>query len=429
MTESSTAGGAPSAAIISVGDELLLGQTLDTNGSWLSERLTDMGFQVLQRLVVPDSPEAIAAAVTRSLKDVRLTVVTGGLGPTPDDLTRDAVADGLGVPLVQDDAVYQRLEERARTLGLERVPEGTERMALVPLGAEVIPNALGAAPGLVLTVHGNSVVLLPGIPREMRGIFSSGVGGLLSGRFSDTLRPAIHRTFHTSGIPESRLAEEIGRILPEETGPVSIAFLPHIGGVRIRLTARGLQEGGEADVWLDRVQECVEPVLLAHRYEADSGDLAEALGRVLSASGLTLAVAESCTGGLIAKSLTDHPGSSAHFMGGIVAYSNSVKTGSLGIPRALLDREGAVSGEVALAMAQGVARVLGADAGIGVTGVAGPGGGTVEKPVGTVWYAASLDGVGKARTARFLGDRRDIRARASWAALLLLLRMVEGRTR
>jgi nicotinamide-nucleotide amidase len=279
-------------------------------------------------------------------------------------------------------------------------------------------------------LHGESVVvLLPGIPREMREIFDSGVVDLLARRFHGDLRPAFHRTFHTSGIPESRLAEIIRGRLPPDISPVSLEFLPHVGGVRLRLTARGVENPEEAEALLDGVQTYLDPVLGSYGYEAESGELSEAVGRALSASGLTLAVAESCTGGLVAKGLTDHPGSSAYFLGGIVAYEDSVKTSLLGVSRELLEEGGAVSEGVATAMARGVARALGSNAGLGITGVAGPGGGTDEKPVGTVSYAAYLDGEDVVRTTRFLGDRQDVRNRAAAAALLLLHGLLEERYR
>lgn len=429
MTQGAAGAGVPSAAIISVGDELLFGQTLNSNGAWLGERLHHLGFEVSARFVVRDLEEDILAVVVRSARDFDLTLVTGGLGPTPDDLTRDAVAKGLGLKLSVDEHILARLEARSRRLGLERPAAGMEQMAQVPEGATVVPNPHGAAPGLAMLHGGSVVVLLPGIPREMREIFDSGVIDLLARRFQGDLRPAFHRTFHTSGIPESRLAEIIGGRLPPDISPVSLAYLPHVGGVRLRLTARGVRNPEEAEALLDGVQRYLDPILRSYGYEAESGELSEAVGRALSATGLTLAVAESCTGGLVAKGLTDHPGSSAYFLGGIVAYEDSVKTSLLGVSRELLEKGGAVSEGVATAMARGVARALGANAGIGITGVAGPGGGTDEKPVGTVCYAAFLDGEDVVKTTRFLGDREDVRNRAAAAALLLLHGLLEERSR
>jgi nicotinamide-nucleotide amidase len=353
----------PSAAIVSVGDELLLGETVDTNGSWLSRELSRLGLRVLRRWVVGDVPDGIRQAVNRALEVAEVVLVTGGLGPTPDDLTREAVAGLLGYALDLDPDLLEGLKARFRARGYGELPEDARAMAEVPRGSTVLPNPHGAAPGLVMeNREGNLCILLPGVPREMRGIFGQGVAALLRERYPTRLGSAVRRVTQTR-----------------------------------------------------------------YRYEAKSGDLAEAVGTALLRNGSTLAVAESCTGGLISKRLTDLPGSSRYFLGGVVAYADDVKARVLGVEEELIRHDGVVGEAVAKAMATGVAEGLKASVGVGVTGIAGPGGGSPEKPVGTVWCAVSLGGRTVARKELFLGDREAVRERAAHAALGLLLRLLEGR--
>jgi nicotinamide-nucleotide amidase len=343
-------------------------------------------------------------------------------------VTRESVADLLGVGLRTDPELLESLEARFRSLGFETIPEESRSMASRPDTGGLLPNLRGAAPGMVLEGRNGAVcILLPGVPREMRDLFRRGVRPLVADRFGDRLSPAVHRVIHTAGIPESVLSERMEKVLPEDLGPVSLAFLPDTRGVRLRLTARTDQAPGAGEKRMDEVEELLEPVLSGYRYEAESGDLAEAVGSALASRGRTLAVAESCTGGLISKRLTDHPGSSRFFRGGVVAYHNDVKSAVLGVGWETLEAGGAVSEEVASAMALGVARLFGTDFGMGVTGVAGPQGGTPEKPLGTVWYAVSAGEKVVAKKGTFPGDREAVRERASQLALNLLLRLLEGR--
>jgi nicotinamide-nucleotide amidase len=417
----------PTASVVGVGDELLLGHTLNTNGSWLGQELSMLGFDVVRQEVVGDSRVEIQGALQRGSEVAEVLLITGGLGPTPDDLTRPAVAEHLNAPLEENAGLAEWLTERFRARGFEDLPNNNRAMALVPRGATIFPNPVGAAPGLMLeTGSGGICILLPGIPAEMRGVFSENVRPFLVRRYGQKLRPVFHRVIFTTGIPESLLAQEMEHFLPRDMGPVSLAFLPDKGGVRIRFTARGV-EGGEAEARFDALEERLDDFLRPYRFNADSGDLAEALGAALARAGAALATAESCTGGLISKRITDWPGSSRYFLGGVVAYSDEAKARLLGVPREALRKEGAVSREVAEEMAKGVAHRFGTSAGIGVTGVAGPGGGSAEKPVGTVWYAALLDGRVTSRMDRFLGSRDMVRERAAQAAMALLLNLLEGR--
>lgn len=409
-----------------MGDELLAGFTVDTNGAWMGRRAARLGLPVRARFVVGDSAPDIRGALARALEVADVVLVTGGLGPTGDDITREVVAEALGRPLRLDEGLLEELRTRWATWRRTPLPAGNERMAGVPEGALVLPNRVGTAPGLVLDEEGRIVVLLPGVPAEMRGLFDEGVAPLLRERLGDRLLPLVHRVFHTTGIAESSLAERIDAGVPENLGAVSIAFLPRLTGVDVRLSARATPDDPRAARRLDRVEALVEPVLRPYRYLAESGDIVECIAAEMTSSGRTLAVAESCTGGLAARRITELAGSSEYFLGGMVTYADEAKRVHLGVARELLARNGAVSEEVARAMAKGVARAFGADAGLAVTGVAGPGGGSEEKPVGTVWYAVYLDGRTRARRSIFPGTRRAVRERSAQAVLALLYRMLRG---
>ncbi len=407
--------------MVAVGDELLVGSTVDTNGAWLGSELASMGIPVRKRFVVADRKDEIQDAVSAALDAAEVVVVTGGLGPTRDDLSRDAVAELLGATLRVDPVLLARLEERFRARGFDRLPAPNVSQAQVPEGALVLPNPVGTAPGLLLEARGGVVVLLPGVPREMRSIFTEELAPRLRERLAGRLEPLFHRYIHTTGIPESALSERIEQVLPAELGPLSIAFLPRLTGVDLRLTTRGVAEG-EAREWLDRIDAVLAPVVEGFRYHAGSGDLVEAVAAGMGRAGWSMAVAESCTGGLVAKRLTDRAGSSSYFLGGIVVYANDAKVRQLGVDPAVLGTAGAVSEEVARRMAEGVARAFGADVGLSVTGIAGPEGGTAAKPVGTVWYAVHLPGGTVAERQVFTGGREAVRERSAQAVLALLHR-------
>ena len=414
------------AAIVTVGDELLSGETVDSNAAWLGRELASLGIPVTRRHTVGDEAQEIRHALEDALEVADLVLLTGGLGPTPDDITRDVVAAALDRPLEMDEGVLEHIREIFRQRGMDEVPAPNRRVAQVPRGATKLTNPVGTAPGLAMDAGDAMVVLLPGVPRELKGIFAADLLPHVRRRFGDRLVPVYVRTLRTTGIPESALSQRVEAVLPAPTEGVKLAFLPDERGVDLRMSSFGLA-AEEARSRLDALEAVLAPVVAPWRFEAPTGDLTEAVYAALRTSGKTLAVAESCTGGLMAKRLTDLPGSSAVFRGGVVAYENGVKTGLLGVDEAALERDGAVSEVVASQMATGVAARLGADAGVGVTGIAGPGGGTAEKPVGTVCFAAAVDGVVEVRRERFSGDRSAVRERAAQAAFFLLLRLMEGR--
>ena len=418
-----TAPPAPKSAVVTIGDEVLLGDTVDTNAARIGRALDELGAPVLRREVVGDDAGAIQGAVARALADGELVLVSGGLGPTPDDLTRAAVAELLGAPLRLDPGTAEALRARFHALGFRDFPERNLAQAMVPVGARVLPNQLGTAPGLALEREGRWVVLLPGVPRELDGMLAGPVVELVRELFAGRLRPPHHRFVCTTGIAESRLAERIEALLPADRGPVQLAYLPSLRGVDLRFTVPGDVDPADARVWLDRMEDALGEL---ERYRFRGDDLVAAVAELLVDGRRTVAVGESCTGGLLAKRMTDLPGSSRWFLGGVIAYANAAKTALVAVPPALIERVGAVSEEVAHALAVGAARSFGADAGVGITGIAGPDGGTPEKPVGTVCYAVALGEAVISERRLFPGDRVAVRERAAQAALHLLYRALLG---
>jgi len=413
----------PVSAVVAVGDELLSGRTVDSNSAWLGVALGDAGIPVARRFTVGDTPEEIAAAVSLALAGASLVVVTGGLGPTHDDRTLDAVSALLGRELHTDEGMVRSLRERFRKRGLPDLPASNLRQARIPEGSSILENRLGTAPGIQFDLPGQRVVLLPGVPREMQLLMEEHVLPGLPLLFQSRLRPVQSRILRTTGIAESALAVLLAPVLEDPLfPPVQLAFLPRVTGVELRLTCRETGEVPRAAELLQLARSRILPAVTPWLYQGP--DLVDDLAARLVAGGLTLAAAESCTGGLLAKRLTDRTGSSRWFLGGIVAYANEVKRDLLGVEAGLLETEGAVSGTVAAAMATGVMKSLGASAGIGITGVAGPGGGSEEKPVGTVWIGVAIGAEVETQVHHFPGDREDVRERSAQASIQLLLRML-----
>ena len=401
--------------LVTIGTELLLGFTVDTNGAEIARTLADKGVQVTRRVSVGDRPEAIRAAVAEALARTGAVVTTGGLGPTRDDVTKKVVAELYQAPLEFDESVWANLLERFARL--QRPPAQSNRsQAEVPRGAVVLRNRWGTAPGLWLEGSAGLTVMLPGVPQEMRKLLEHEVVPRLTVRATGAVIRS--RLLRTSGIPESTLAERLGDV-EGEIAPLTLAYLPGYEGVDLRLTAWDTLPD-EADRKLRSAAALIRERAGDPVYGEGEDDLAALVLEQARAGGLRLAVAESCTGGLVGARLTEIPGSSDVFVGGVIAYDNAVKGKALGVPQALLAEHGAVSEPVARAMALGVAESLAVEAAVSVTGIAGPGGGTPEKPVGTVWIAGAVRGVVQARRVQFVGSRHEIRARAAQAALHLL---------
>ena len=401
--------------LLTVGTELLLGLTIDTNGAEIARALASIGVEVTRRTSVGDERGTIQDAVSAALDRTGMVLVTGGLGPTRDDVTKHAVSDLLGMPLEFHEEIWQQLVERFRSLG--RKPAVTNRsQAEVPRGGTVLRNRWGTAPGLWLESPRGVVIMLPGVPIEMRNLLAHEVLPRLVPRAGTLVIRS--RTVRTTAIPESTLAERLGDI-ESAVRPLGLAYLPGLEGVDLRLTSWGA-DASESDARLDAGAAELRRRAGEHVYGEGEETLAEIVVGLLRARGRTIGVAESCTGGLLGGRLTDVPGSSDVFRGGIIAYDNSVKVGELDVPEELLRLHGAVSEPVVAAMADGVRRRLAADVGVGITGVAGPGGGTPEKPVGTVCLAVAGLGECHVRRTIFPGSRPEVRARAVQTALFMV---------
>ena len=415
------------AAIVSVGNELLFGETINTNAAWLGRALAEKGIVVSHGYTVGDNRTNIQEVVRTATRSTDVVLISGGLGPTEDDITRNAVADLFERPLRSNERLLADLKARFRAHGYREFPETNLSQVEVPEGAIVLNNPNGTAPGLAFEEDSTLVVMLPGVPRELHGIFLGDLNTLLEEWLGDRIAPVRHRMLHTTGVPESRLAEIIEDAINSDPAfvstmkEVSIAYLPDLRGVDLRITARSVSTE-EAKASLDRAEEELDIRIARWRYHATSGDIVESVSDALKDLGLMLAVAESCTGGLVTKRLTDHPGASTSFLGGVIAYDDSVKISALDVSQQDLSRFGAVSEVVAIQMALGASKRLGSDVGLAVTGVAGPGGGTKEKPVGRVWFAVVLNGEERTCSVDFLGDRDAVRERAAQAALAMLLR-------
>jgi len=405
--------------VVTIGTELLLGQILDTNAAELGRELAAAGVEVVRHSSVADRPDAIRATVAEALERTGFVITTGGLGPTRDDITKREVAALFAKALEMDAAVLQSLEERFRRLG-RPMPAVNRTQAEVPAGATVLPNPRGTAPGLWVEDRGRVVVMLPGVPSEMRGLLAEEVLPRLAARTAGTV--VRSRSVRTTGIAESALAERVGPI-EEELAPLTLAYLPSTDGVELRVTAWSLRED-DAERRLAAAVAQLRERAGEHGYGEDRTDLAAVVLDQLRARGSRLVVAESCTGGLLSARITAIPGASTVFIAGVVAYDNMVKSGTLDVPPELLDQYGAVSEQVVSAMAAGVQRQFAVDAALAITGIAGPSGGTAEKPVGTVWLAARYRAERRALKRVFPGDRNEIRARSAQAALDLLRRLL-----
>jgi nicotinamide-nucleotide amidase len=403
--------------LVTIGTELLLGLTLDTNGAEIARMLAADGVRVTRRVSVADRADEIRDAVSDALKRTGAVLTTGGLGPTRDDVTKKVVADLFGAPLEFDDAIWAGLVKRFAQL--HRKPAATNRsQAEVPRGATVLRNRWGTAPGLWLEGPPGLVVMLPGVPLEMRRLLEHEVRPRLAGRAGGSVIRSL--VVRTTGIPESALAERLGEI-ESEIAPLTLAYLPGLDGVDLRLSAWNLHPE-DADQRLQSAADLLRRRAGEEAYGEGETDLAARVLDQARSRGLRLAVAESCTGGLLGARLTEIPGSSEVFVGGVIAYDNAVKEKLLSVPAALLVEHGAVSEAVVRAMAEGAARHFAVPAALSVTGIAGPGGGSAAKPVGTVWIACAIGPAVETRRIVFPGNRHEIRARAAQAALLLFHR-------
>lgn len=408
--------------VVTIGDELLLGFTIDTNAAHLARALASIGMHIVQRATAGDEPEQIARVVGDALERTGAVITTGGLGPTSDDLTKQSIATLFGRSMRLDEEHLAWMEERWIKRFNRPLPATNRQQAMIPEGARKLENRHGSAPGIWLEdERGRWVAMLPGVPREMRGMLADTLLPLLQVRgVGDTVVRSL--TLRTTGVAESLLAD---RIESMEGGPfgVSLAYLPSIAGVDLRLTVRDVP-ADSADAALAAAAARLRERLGSWIYGEDDVDLAAIVLDMCRARALTIGVAESCTGGLLGARLTAIPGSSDVVRGGTIAYHNDIKRDLLGIGEAVLRDHGAVSEEVVRQMSTAARRVAGSNVGLAITGIAGPTGGTPEKPVGTVWIAADVDGDVEARLLRLWGDRDEVRQRsAQWTLELLRHRL------
>ncbi len=413
--------GSQGAAIIAIGSEMLGPLRQDTNSLWLSARLEELGIPVVRKSIVGDDPALLGDELSFAARSARYIFTTGGLGPTADDVTVTAVAGWLGARLERDEAFLEKMRRRFARRGFE-MPACNAKQADFIAGARVLENPRGTAPGFWAKREGVEIVILPGVPSEMREIMESSVLPVLRERSAGVV--GRRRVLRIAGMGESAVEELVAPVYAKwKDDPVTILASP--GEVQLHLAVRG--EPGAADAKLEAMEADFRGVLGSRIFGEDSEDLARVVGRLLRESRRTVAFAESCTGGMVASLVTEVPGSSEYFLGAVVTYANAAKESLLGVPFATLSERGAVSEEAALAMARGARERFDADIAVSVTGIAGPDGGSAEKPVGTVHFClAAREGATLLKKRLFVGDRGVVRRAASIQALELLRRYLSG---
>jgi nicotinamide-nucleotide amidase len=409
------------AAVLSIGTELARGELVNGNAAWLGEQLAGLGFTVLEHCTVDDDDDRIVAAIERLGREAKVVVATGGLGPTSDDRTTAAAARALGAKLVRDEASLERIRRRFESLGRE-MPASNEKQADFPEGAEIIPNPVGTAPGFAVTIGDARFFFLPGVPSEMHRLFDDTVVRAISS--------LVHRTSHqvhlrSFGLTESQTGELLNGFEAEHPG-VTLGYRASFPEIEVKVFARA-ETASEAETKAREAADHVRTRLGDAVYGERDDTFPGVVGRILREKGLTLAIAESCTGGLVGAMVTSVPGSSDYMLLDAVTYSNASKTKLLGVNEDILRAHGAVAAETAAAMAEGALRISGADIALSVTGIAGPGGGTEAKPVGTVWLGlARKDTPTLTKTRRLHGDRERIRTLASYVGLRMVMRSALG---
>ncbi len=407
-------------ATLSIGDELIYGETVDTNASQIAARLYSAGFSVSQHCVVGDSGEAISDALTNLAKTHDILIASGGLGPTSDDLTTAAAAHASSDTLERNEVALEQLRTFLQTRGRELFP-ANEKQAILPSRARIIPNTTGTACGFTIDIAGCTIHFLPGVPAEMKPMLEESIIPFLVER-SGPVRSLRTATLKLFGVSEARLGEILE---PVDLPGVTVAYCVDFPIIKLLLRTDTIGST-QADDLLDAARSKVRQLVGAFVVAEEDATLESEVARVLTGKGLTLAVAESCSGGLLSKRLTDIPGSSSFMLAGVVSYSNEAKQKFLGVTSDLLERYGAVSAEVAAAMAEGIRLAAASDLGLAVTGIAGPGGGTTEKPVGTVYLALADKNRTLTRQLRLSGSRAQIREITVCDGLAWLRRHLDG---
>ncbi len=375
------------AQIITIGDEILIGQIIDTNSAWMAQQLNHQGIRIARINSISDTQKAIVEAVDQAFKETDIILVTGGLGPTKDDITKKALADYFGTGMYFHEATYNRLQRMFAKWG-RSMTEAHREQCYMPENATILTNKMGSAPGMWFEKNGKVLVSMPGVPFEMKYLMEYEVLPKIKINFPG--QPIAHRTILTVGEGESRIAktlEDIETNLPQN---IKLAYLPNLGSVRLRLTATGSDQS-EIEALLDEKVKPIQEKLSKFIFGYGTQKLEEVVGTMLKERGKSLSTAESCSGGYLAHRITAVPGASSYFMGSVIAYSNEVKMNQLQVASQTLEKHGAVSEQTVIEMAKGALNLLKTDISISISGIAGPDGGTPEKPVGTIWLAIASE--------------------------------------
>lgn len=405
------------AEIISIGDEILYGQTLDTNSHWISGSLDNLGIRVARKITIGDQKEEILNTFREAEERSDIILITGGLGPTSDDLTKPCLVEYFDTHLVRNDKMLQNIKTLFESRGRE-VSAVNEAQADLPANCTGIENKNGTAPGMWFERNGKVIVSMPGVPYEMKQMMTDFILPRLKEQYAEG--GLYHRMIRTIGIPESSLADLINDWESQLPNHIKLAYLPSFGTVKLRLTGNGNENELKSE--MQELIDQVLPSISKYVYGFDDEEIEEAIGRLLKERNLKLALAESCTGGFLGHKITSVPGSSGWFNGGAIVYSNEAKINELKVPHEILEEHGAVSEPVVLALAKNARKVFNSDVGVSISGVAGPTGGTPEKPVGTVWIGYSDQNRTVAKKFQFLKDR-DINIKASTIAALNMIRI------
>ncbi|MCC7331500.1 MAG: competence/damage-inducible protein A [Flavobacteriales bacterium] len=404
--------------IISIGDELLIGQTLNTNAHWIASEVDKVGFSVTRHTTVGDTKNEIIEALSLALKKNDVILITGGLGPTNDDLTMPVLNDFFGGKIIENKEVLQDIEKLVLSRGME-MNINNIRQALVPDICVPIRNKNGTAPGLWFDINNKIIVALPGVPFEMKAMLTDDVLPRLIGKFK--LPIIIHRIVYTQGIPESKLAEVIAGWENNLPSTIKLAYLPSPGRVKLRLSSTGADRNKMSELIEIAVEE-LKMIIAPFIYSTEAGNIEEIIGKLLSDKKVTIATAESCTGGYISHLITSVSGSSDYYTGSVISYSNDIKVRELGVNSLDIEKYGAVSKQVVEQMAEGVLKKMNVDYSIAVSGIAGPTGGTDDKPVGTVWIAISSKLYGTQSKEYRFGKIRSVNIERTAVAALGMLR-------
>lgn len=411
-----------SAQIISIGNEIMLGHIANTNAQFISNKLTEIGIKTTRQIAIPDNEKVIISTIQEAISYSSIVITSGGLGPTADDLTLECIGKALNKKLILDKAVALAIKSHFKKRKL-KMPKNNLRQAFIPEGAKPIINRFGTAPGLIMPLgyphlpKNKTIVALPGVPFELYPMFEKSVLPYLKSHFA-TNRIIKSRIIKITGLPESRVNEAIEDIL-KLSGNIEMGIYPHPGEISVKITALAANnKSASSDI--NKIEKRIHNRLKNYIFGYDNETLEEVIGKKLSDSGKTLSIAESCTGGLLAKRITDVPGSSGYFKIGLIVYSNESKNKLLAIPMGTIKKYGAVSKNVAILMAKNVMTLYKTDIGIAITGIAGPKAGSKNKPVGLVYIALAAKGKISCNEFRFIGPRNIIRFKAAQAALNML---------